>query len=368
MLKVAVEATALIGQRTGVGEYTQHLLEELPRAGVEVSAFPISLRRREALRGLLPQGVAPLELPLAARPLRWGWAHLGRPYLDIFFGGFDVIHGTNFVVPPAKRVGTVVTVHDLTPVLYPEYCEPTVLDYPVLIRRALDAGTYVITPSSFVRAQVVELFGADPERVIAVLEGPAVPSAQPEPVKPSWAGGRFLASLSTLEPRKGVLDLLLAFERVALEIGDLQLVIAGRRGWGMEEFDRALSKSPVRDRVILPGYVTEQERRWLLEHAEAFVLASHYEGFGLPVLEAMAYRCPVICTTAGALPEVAGEAAALVEPRDPDGLASAILKVLGDSAESAAMVARGVQQIAGFSWTEMARQTAAVYARAALWR
>ncbi len=366
MLKVAVEATALIGRRSGVGEYTQRLLEGLPDAGVEVAAFPISLRRRGALRGLLPDRVAPLELPLAARPLRWGWTHLGRPRLDALFSGFDVIHGTNFVVPPAKRIGTVVTVHDLTPLLFPEYCEPAVLDYPVLVKRALGAGTFVITPSHFVREQVLDRFGADPDRVVAIWEGPLEPAGQPEASRPSWAEGRFLASLSTLEPRKGVVDLLAAFERVAAEVDGVRLVIAGRRGWGLEEFDRALAGSAVRDRVVLPGYVTPAERRWLLENAEAFVLASHYEGFGLPLLEAMAYRCPVIATTAGALPEVAGDAAVLVDPRDPEGLAAAIVKVLADPEGATAMVARGERRLARFSWAEMARRTAAVYAMAAL--
>jgi glycosyltransferase involved in cell wall biosynthesis len=168
-------------------------------------------------------------------------------------------------------------------------------------------------------------------------------------------------ALGTVEPRKDVATLVRAFDHVADRHRDVSLVVAGRAGWGMERFEAAVAASPWRDRLVRLGYVSEAHRSCLLRGATLFVFPSVYEGFGFPPLEAMAAGVPVVTTTAGALPEVVGDGAELVEPGDADALAAAIDRLLVDDGARADLVARGHQRITAFSWKECAAGLAALY-------
>ena len=171
-LRVAVDATPLLGERTGVGEFCAGALSGLAaRDDVQVSAFAVSWRRRHGIDGELPHGVRAVRRPLPARPVQLAWRHSGVPPIEWVTGPVDVVHGTNFVVPPARSAGRVVTVHDLTAVRFPELCDPPSLAFPALVRRAVRQGAFVHTPSRFVAEEVVEHFGAPPERVRAVPHG-----------------------------------------------------------------------------------------------------------------------------------------------------------------------------------------------------
>ncbi|MHB8188845.1 MAG: glycosyltransferase family 4 protein [Ferrimicrobium sp.] len=370
MMTVAVEATALLGMRSGVGEFAAGLLYALAqRDDVEAGAFAVSFRGRHRLESHLPSGVTFINRPIPARPAMWSWRRLGWPSVDILMGGYRVVHGTNFVVPPAKRLGRVVTVHDLTPLRYPEYCHPSVLKFPVFIRRAIAEGAWVHTPSEFVRSEVISEFGADADRVVAIPHG--IPGDWSEagilerpPEGYEGIGSRILLALSTLEPRKGVVDLLRAFDTVAGVYPDVELWIAGGRGWGLDRFDAVLDGLVHRDRVRILGYVDVATRRWLLTHATLFVYPSHYEGFGLPPLEAMAAGTPVVTTDAGAIPEVVGDAARVVPARDSDALASAVVELLEEPEAMGELVSRGTLRAASFRWENSASAMIALYHRA----
>jgi alpha-1,3-rhamnosyl/mannosyltransferase len=277
-----------------------------------------------------------------------------------------VVHGTNFIVPPARRAARVVTVHDLTTVRFPEMCDDYTRTFPPLVRRAIRQGAWVHTPSAFVRDEVVELLGAAPERVRAVHHGvPPVECSGASSVEDAGSGalpdGPYVLALGTVEPRKDVATLVRAFDQVAGRHRDLSLVVAGRAGWGMERFEAAVAASPWRERVVRLGYVSQAHRSRLLRGATLFAFPSVYEGFGFPPLEAMVAGVPVVTTTAGSLPEVVGDGAELVEPGDADALASAIDRLLVDDGARADLVARGRQRIRAFSWKECAAGLAALY-------
>ncbi|HLG91738.1 MAG TPA: glycosyltransferase family 1 protein, partial [Acidimicrobiales bacterium] len=175
----------------------------------------------------------------------------------------------------------------------------------------------------------------------------------------------YVLSLGTLEPRKDVPGLLAAFERLAGSHPGLRLVVAGPDGWGTAAFEQALGRSPFADRVVRLGYLGQAERAGLLRGAAVFAYPSVYEGFGLPPLEAMAVGVPVVCTRAGALPEVVGQAALLVEPGDPEALAGAIACLLDDQAARARLIEAGRRRAAEFSWGSCAAGLEALYRRAA---
>ena len=366
-LSVAVDATPLLGRPTGVGAFCAGALAGLAaREDVVVSAFAVSWRRRRGIEARLPAGVSSGQRAMPARPLHWAWRRREIPPLEWFVGPTDVVHGTNFIVPPTGRAARVMTVHDLTMVRFPELCAPPTLAYPALIGRALARGAWIHTPSAYVAAEVVELLGADPARVRAVPSGvPPLPDAGPGPAEPLPAGtSRYVLAVGTAEPRKDLPGLVRAFGTLAADRPDLALVLAGPEGWGEAALAAALAASPVAGRVVRTGWVDDHRLAGLLARAAVLAYPSRYEGFGFPPLQAMAAGVPVVATTAGALPEVLGDAAGLVPPGDPDALADALAGVLDRPERARALVEAGRRRAAGFSWTSCAAGLTALYREA----
>ena len=378
-LRVALDATPLLGAPTGVGRFCAGALRALAgRPELEVRAFAVTWRRRDRLPPLVPSGVGVRQRAMPARPLHLVWAHLPVPGVEWFVGPADAVHGTNFVVPPCRRAARVVTVHDLTTVRFPEMCDRSTLGFPRMVRRAVAEGAWVHTPSQFVADEVVAVLGADPGRVRAVHHGVTPPSGTPPTVPPAATPSgdgpagrlppqvhRYLLAVGTIEPRKDYPGLVRAFDAVAGSRPDLGLVVAGADGWGAEAFHEALASARCRDRVVELGYVPDGALARWLAGAAALAFPSVYEGFGFPPLEAMAAGVPVVATAAGAIPEVVGDAAVLVPPGDVDALAQALAEVLDDDARRVALVEKGRCRAAAFTWEACGEGLSALYADAA---
>jgi glycosyltransferase involved in cell wall biosynthesis len=363
VLRVAADLTSFLTPRTGVGVFATEIVRQLAgRDDVETTGFAITWRGRGALAELVPPGVGVADRPMPARPLRVLWKRLDHPRVDHWIGRHDVVWGPNFVVPPS-RAAQVVTVHDLTPMRFPQLANRATLAYPALIRRALRRGAWIHTPSSFVRDEVLAEFRAEPERVVAIHHGvrPDRPEADPRPAVATererisgrrLAGGdRYILTIGTVEPRKDLPTLVRAFDALAGDDPALRLVIAGPDGWGTEALATALGRARHRDRVVRVGWVSNAERWALLRAASAFCFPSVYEGFGLPPLEAMTAGVPVVATRAGAVPEVCRDGAELVPVGDPDGLAQALGRVLTDDAHRDRLIVRGHVVAASYRWS-----------------
>jgi glycosyltransferase involved in cell wall biosynthesis len=258
------------------------------------------------------------------------------------------------------------TVHDLTVVLYPELCDPPTLRFPSLIRRAVAEGAWIHTPSQFVADQVVAEFSVDPARVRSVHHGiPPAPAPPPLPCElpitlPEGCR-RYVLAIGTIEPRKDYPLLVSAFGAVAAAHGDVALVVVGGDGWGAERFAAAVEASPARARIVRPGYLDDRSLDTVLRRASVLAYPSRYEGFGFPPLQAMAAGVPVVATAAGAIPEVVGDGAQLVEPGDGDGLAAALVWALDGGAAIDDLVERGRRRSGRFSWTACAEGLAHLY-------
>jgi glycosyltransferase involved in cell wall biosynthesis len=372
-LSVALDATPLLGTPTGVGVFCLGALRALgAHADLDVRAFAVSWRRRAGIVPLLPATVAAAQRPMPARPLHALWGRGAWPPVEWFIGRIDVVHGTNFVVPPSRRAAEVVSVHDLTPLHHPELCNPATLAYPGLIRRAVHRGAWVHTDSAFVAAEVVEAFGADPARVRVVAPGvPPLPDIAPpvaralvEPFLPSGAT-RYVLSVGTAEPRKDLPGLVRAFDRLAERHGDLALVLAGPPGWGEEALRSAVDGARAAARVVRTGWLEPTVLAALLQQATVLAFPSLYEGFGFPPLEAMAAGVPVVATRAGSLPEVLGDGAVLIDVGDDDGLVEALDRVVSDPAQRERLVAAGTARAASFSWERCGEGLAGLYREAA---
>ncbi len=369
-LAVAFDATPLLGRPTGVGVFCAGALPALAaQPSVEMSAFAVSWRRRRGIVGRVPAAVSTKQRAMPARPLHAAWGRFSVPPVEWFVGKCDVVHGTNFVVPPTARAARVVTVHDLTVVLYPEMCDRPTLAFPSLVRRAVADGAWVHTPSRFVADQVVAELGVDPERVRAVHHGiptlGPVSSADGAPFSLPEGCRRYVLAIGTIEPRKDYPLLVSAFTAVSAAHPDVALVVVGGDGWGADGFLAAMASSPVRDRILRPGYLDDTALAHALGGAAVLAYPSVYEGFGFPPLQAMAAGVPVVASATGAIPEVVGQGALLVAPGDLDALAGALCQVLDGGSAIADLVERGRQQSATFSWELCGQGLARLYADAA---
>ena len=365
-MRLAFDATPLVGSRTGVATFAAGLLRALAdrqaAAGLDMTAYALSLRGRSSLAAAVPAGVRAATRPMPAAALLRLWRVADRPTIEDFTGAVDIVHGTNYVVPPTARAGRVVTVYDLTSVRFPELCAPASLRYPALVQRAVDGGAIVHVLANAIAAEVRDLLHVPADRVRVVASGL-------DPTSPGdAANGRRLAgshsyvlALGTVEPRKRLDDLVRAFDLLAGDRRSLRLVVAGPDGWVVDDFLTALDHSPFAARVRRIGWVDERARADLLAGATVLAAPSIYEGFGYPPLEAMAAGTAVVTTSAGSLPEVVGDAALLVPPRDVDALAAAIASVVDDGDVRAAFIARGIARAATFRWDECASRLVDVY-------
>ena len=367
-LTVGFDATPLLGSPTGVGAFCAGALAGLSAVpGLDLSAFAISWRRRRGIASLVPGGVSTRQRAMPARPLHAAWGRTSFPPVEWFIGRHDVVHGSNFVVPPTRNAARVVTVHDLTVVLYPELCDPPTLEFPGMVRRAVAEGAWVHTPSQFVADQVVAELQVDPSRTRAVHHGiPPLPDVggASSPVRLPDGCDRYVLAVGTIEPRKDYPLLVSAFEQVAAVHPDVALVIVGGDGWGSDRFLTSVAASPVRSRIVRSGYLDDRALAATLRDASVLAYPSLYEGFGFPPLQAMAASVPVVATAAGAVPEVVGDGAVLVGPADVDGLAEALTRVLDGGTDVDELVARGLARSTHFTWDACAAGLASLYREA----
>jgi glycosyltransferase involved in cell wall biosynthesis len=363
MLRLALDGTPLLGPRSGVGEVVSGILPELARrADVEVVAYALTLRGRNDLAAAVPPGVHAAARWFPARGVRQAWLRVEYPRVERWTGPIDVVHATNYVAPPTKA-GEVVSVYDLGFIRAPAHVNADALDYPPLLRRAVRRGAWFHTTSDFVRDEVIETFGVPAERVVRVYPGiPPIEGGDAARGRELAGADRYVMAIGTIEPRKNFPGLVRAFDALAADDPALVLVVAGGRGWGSDAFDAALAAARHADRVRAPGYVSGADRRDLLAGASVLAYPSHYEGFGIPPLEAMVVGVPVVATRAGAVPEVVGDAALLVDdPDDIDALADALQRVLTDDDLRRDLIGRGHARHREFSWTQAVDELVDLY-------
>ena len=370
-MRLAFDATALLGPRTGVGVVAAEVLARLATTDdLDVVAFGITWRGRRELAAAVPAGITTVGRPMAARPLRRAWARFDGPPIEWWTGAVDVVHSPNYVVPPARRAAELMSVHDLTFVHFPELCTADTLAYPPLIHRALGRGATIHTGSHFVAEEIRHVFALAPERVVVVPYGvtelpPPAGGTDAATGRRLAGGDRFVLALGTVEPRKDLPSLVRAFDALADAHPDLVLVIAGPDGWGSDALAGAIAASPHRTRIRRLGWVTDDQRAALLRGASVYAYPSIYEGFGLPPVEAMAAGTPVVTTRAGSLPEVVGDAALVVDPGDAEALAEAIGRLLDDDALAERQRVAGRARSQQFSWDATATGLVGLYRRLA---
>ncbi len=363
-MRVILDGTPLLGPRTGVGRYTAHLLSELPAMpGLDVAATAFTWRGLDGFASALPPGVRSAARRVPARLMHEAWARSELPRLEWLTGAVDVVHATNFVLPPPRRARGVLTIHDLAYLKLTGTVSTASARYRELVPRGLRRAAAVITPSEAIAAEVVDTYRLDPAMVTVTPLGVEAAWFDTSPPPRRWLAAhglpsRYLLFVGTLEPRKNLPTLLEAVRGLHAEIGDAPpLVLVGPSGWG-PALD--LSRVPAGS-VITSGYVRDDELRRLVAGAGALCFPSFYEGFGLPPLEALATGTPVVASDIPAIREVvgpvAGTAVRLVPPTDPDAFTDALIGVLKGKLDPEP----GRAHARTFTWRRTAERTAAVY-------
>jgi glycosyltransferase involved in cell wall biosynthesis len=277
--------------------------------------------------------------------------------------GCDSYFFPNFVGYPVRRGRTCVTVHDLSFLRYPQFTEPKNLTYlRMALPPALRRADRIVAVSQTTASDIEEFFGmGDKVTVIPNALSPAfrvIPEEEAAPVlEPHGLRRPFLLCVGTIEPRKNFDGAIRAFARLPADLsGSIDLVIAGGRGWRDTSFYTTLAGSPAKDRVKLIGGVNDEVLTALYNRALALIMPSHYEGFGLPLIEAMACDCPVLATNVSAMPEVAGDAALLIPAGDDEALTAGMERMLKDQALGAQLRQRGRPRIERFRPAPVVRQ------------
>jgi glycosyltransferase involved in cell wall biosynthesis len=288
--------------------------------------------------------------------------------LEAAVGTVSVFHGTTYSVPARHRAPLVITVHDLALLRHPALGSRGLRAMVDRAVRDFGRADRLIAVSEATRADLVDLCGADPARISVIYNGcardfhPRDRAACLARTERLLGPGPFLLHVGTLEPRKNLPNLIHAFAQLRRERNiPHRLVLAGEPGWGGESLADVAADAGVADRVSLPGRVGTDLLPVLYCAADVFVYPSLYEGFGLPVLEAMACGTPVVASDRAALPEITGGCALLIDPTDPDDLARAIGQCLDEPARAASMTAAGLARASQFSWERAAGETLAVY-------
>jgi len=368
-MTITLDVSAAVHRRAGLGRYAESLARALVAADPDRYALFYNAERGvEPLAGL--EHLPTRTVALGYKPWRvlvWMGQLAGLGF-DRLVPGATLFHATEHLLLPLQGVPTVLTVHDLIFRHLPEHHKPLNRWYlnatmPLYCRRA----DHVVAVSECTRRDLSAAYGLPPEKVTVVHEAadlrfcPQPPDVVAAVRARYHLPQRYLLSVGTIEPRKNLTRLLAAFESLHAAGLTAGWVLVGRRGWLTDDFFAALERSPAREAVLFPGYVPDDDLPAIYTGAQALVFSSLYEGFGLPILEAMACGAPVVAARTSSLPEVGGKAARYFDPTEVTEMEGAIRAVLEDATQQVELRERGLRQAARFSWQRAASETRRIY-------
>ena len=364
MARIGIDARLTYYTQGGIAQYTQHLIREF--AGLDSPHRFFIVQSRKDSRNL--------AIGSNQRRIR-AWTPAHHRYerralaVELLPHRLDLLHSPDFIPPLGGRFRTVITVHDLAFLHYPQFhTDESRRYYGGQIREAVQVADRIIAVSEATKKDLIELLDVPPEKIAVVLEAaseqyrPATPAELARLRQKLGLEGPYILFVSTIEPRKNISGLLRAYARLRHEMPDPPLlVVAGAKGWLYEAIFGLYKELELGESVRWLGPVQGDDLPVLYSGAEVFCLPSFYEGFGLPPLEAMACGTPVVVSDRASLPEVVGDAGLYVTPEEPETITEALLRVLTDPELAADLRERGLARVEQFSWGRAARETLAVY-------
>jgi glycosyltransferase involved in cell wall biosynthesis len=377
---IGIDGRSLIAAKTGIGVYTDRLLRGLAeKNGLSIKMYLpmpfLNPRKRTSAVERIAAGHPGAKVRVHAFPVpemqNWIWGRFDLPAIETYLGKIDLFHATSFVMPPLKRAKGVMTVYDLTFMLFPEYHSRGTQTVTRDIQRYIDRSDCIIAISEHTKRDIVERLKVPEHRILVTLlaadERYRVINdrACVKTVMTRYGIDReYILYTGTLEPRKNIPALIRSFHvlKQEMKIPHL-LVLAGRKGWLYESIFEEVGNLGMASEVVFTGYVPDDDLPFLYNGADLFVYPSLYEGFGLPPLEAMACGCPTVTSDSSSLPEVVGDAGLMVNPNSSADLVEAMARVLMEPGLAEALRNKGLARAARFSWDRCVQETLDIYSR-----
>jgi glycosyltransferase involved in cell wall biosynthesis len=380
MMKVTIDATPIFSKPSGVGIYIVNLIKSLYNLRhheFEIAIFYQPSLKNWLLRNLSPPGNISMYSNLHILPVPVRISSLlnlipGLPLFDFekYLEMSDIIHGTNYLVYPCKDTLNLMSIYDISFIKYPEYVNSAVKQYKNRVKQSLQWTDAILTISESSKRDIVEYLQISPDRIfvtplasryhINYLTDELI-SKIAQNVDYDFSMP-YILFVSTIEPRKNIAAVVSAFNLLKSQHKiPHNLILIGQKGWKYQPIFQKIESSPWKENIYHLDYLSDELVALFYSRADVFVYPSHYEGFGLPVLEAMTLGTPVVTSNTSSLPEVAGDAALLVDPCDHEQQADAILQIISDSQFRDELVKKGKDRAALFSWERTAKETLNVY-------
>ncbi len=372
-MRVAIDYTPAYEQGGGIGRYVRELVAALARVDAETDyrLFVSGARRRDLSP---PPGSNFQWTPTPISPLwlarLWHRARVPLP-VEAFTGRIDLYHATDFVLPPTlPDTRTLLTVHDLSFARVPESASPSLRAYlDRVVPRSVARADHVLADSQATKDDLIALFGVSPDKITVLLSGVDSrfrrvddPATQARVREKYAIGGRpYIFAVGTVQPRKNYSRLIEAVAGLRDKGHDVDLVIAGGKGWLEDPIYAAIRDHGMSDHVHMIGFADDADLPALYSAARCLAFPSLYEGFGLPILEAMACGTPVVTSNVSSLPEVAGDAALLIDPYDLDALTDALERLVNDEELRSQLGLRGTRHVHFFRWERAAMKLKNIY-------
>lgn len=370
--RIGIDVTPAVTQGGGIGRYTRELVRALVKTPGKIERDYVLFSAKQPpdlpVPDPVPKGpnITYRQAPLNHKWLYRLWYRLKIPApVQLFTGQLDLFYSPDFVLPPVSgQIPTLLTVHDLSFVHFPDAFTPALVRYlNRVVPRSIKQASHILADSQATKDDLINIWTVSPPKITVLYSGvsqafrPVTGEEQVKKVRKKYGLGDwpFLISVGTLQPRKNYELLIQAFKPVT-EKSALRLLIAGGKGWLFEQMLAEVKAQGLGDRVIFLGFVDDSDLPTLYSEATLFLFASLYEGFGLPLLEAMACGVPVITSNASSLPEVAGEAAVQLPPEGPTLWTKTMLELLEDTSRRTKLVSAGFRQARQFTWSKSARQ------------
>ncbi|MCW5314782.1 glycosyltransferase [Nostoc sp. KVJ3] len=389
VLKVVIDATPVFTKPTGVGFYVANLISSL-NALQSLEEFQLSIAYQRGFKNwllgkqtvpdclneyshihILPIFVKVSDLLFTSTPVSDLLLYYFKNYFEQCFDYPNILHGTNYSVYPCNNSLKVMNIYDLTFIKYPNYIDSVVKTYTQRVKRCLQWTDLVLTISESSKKDIIDYLEIDPERVYVTplasryhtdyLSGEQNIQALEKQVNYDFSKP-YLLFVSTIEPRKNINAIISAFNLLKKKYKiDHQLILIGKKGWNYEPIFVDIESSPWKSQIHHLDYLSDELVALFYSKADVFVYPSYYEGFGLPILEAMTLGAPVVSANTSSIPEVTGDAAILIDPSDFIQLAEAILKVISDSQVRQELISKGRERAKLFSWERTAKETLEAY-------
>ncbi|MCA0453058.1 MAG: glycosyltransferase family 4 protein [Chloroflexi bacterium] len=372
MVSIGIDYTPAYEQGGGIGRYVRELVSALAKVDQDTN-YSLFVA---GVNGDLP--------PQAGRNFVWKPTHITPKWfariwhrarvpipVQWFVGSVDLFHATDFVLPPTSpAIPTVLTVHDLSYVHVPESASPALKKYlDVVVPRSIQHSTFILADSEATRNDIVSLYGTSPEKVCVLLSGVSSVFKQINDTDLSMTTRRkynlddfqFIFTVGTVQPRKNYTRLIEALGILHSHGIKIHLVISGGKGWLDNPIYETIAQRHMEEYVHFIGFADDADLPVLYNMAACLAFPSLYEGFGLPILEAMACGAPVVTSNVSSLPEVAGDAGLLVDPYDVDALANALQSLIQDEPLRQQLIEKGLERVKEFTWEKSARQLLGIY-------